>query len=76
MSPTLRIVERARADVDQIFQGLIRRSVQGAVSWHVEFQRAVARVHAQPDGFAASPESAPLNRDLREALFKTRRGRP
>jgi hypothetical protein len=33
MSRTVRIIERARSDVDDIFTWLVRRSVRGAISW-------------------------------------------
>ena len=75
MSRTLRIVERARTDVDGIFNWLVHRSVRGAISWYLAFGRAVEKIAASPESFAEAPESRPLGRQLRQALFKTRRGR-
>jgi len=75
MSRTLRILERARADVDDIFDWIVQRSVQGAVSWYLAFRRAIARIELAPESFAEAAEAHALQRPLREAPFKTRRGR-
>jgi plasmid stabilization system protein ParE len=75
MSRTLRILERARADVDTLFDWLVHRSVRGAISWYFAFGRAVERIAAAPESYPDAPESGLLGRRLRQALFKTRRGR-
>jgi len=75
MSRTLRIIQRARADVDDIFNWLVRRSIQGAIAWYFAFNRASNQILLSPETFAPAPESLPLRRELRQALFKTRRGR-
>ncbi len=75
MSRVLRILERARTDVDDIFNWLVHRSVRGAISWYLTFGRAVEQIAASPESFAEAPESAPLGRSLRQSLFKTPRGR-
>jgi plasmid stabilization system protein ParE len=75
MSRILRIVERARADTDDIFNWIANRSVQGAVSWYLEFRQAVNRIAETPEQFGEAYEADRLGRPLREALFKTRRGR-
>lgn len=75
MSPTLRIVERARADVEDIFSWLVRRSMHGAIAWYVAFRQAVDEIASSPESFAEAAESLPLGRQLRQAPFKTRRGR-
>jgi plasmid stabilization system protein ParE len=75
MSRTLRIVERARSDVDDIFHWLVRRSLKGAISWYLAFHRASEQIALAPESFAAAPESHTLGRELRQSLFKTRRGR-
>jgi len=75
MSRTLRIVERARTDVEEIFNWLVHRSMQGAISWYLAFYRAVDTIAAGPETFGAAPESALLGRSLHQSMFKTRRGR-
>lgn len=75
MSRSLRIIERARADVDGIFDWLVKRSVRGAIAWYLAFRRTAADVADVPETYAEAPESSDLGRRLSQALFKTRRGR-
>src|SRR6266852_877246 len=75
MSRTLRIVERARSDVDDIFAWLAHRSVRGAISWYLAFRHAIDEIASSPETFAEATESRPLSRQLRQAPLKTRRGR-
>ena len=75
MSRTIRILERARADVDAIFNWIAPRSIRGSISWYLAFRRAIDRIGESPESFAEAAESHRLGRPLREALFKTRRGR-
>jgi len=75
MSRILRIVERARSDVDHVFSWLGQRSIRGAVSWYLAFRVAMDKIASSPEMFAEAPESHPLARQLRQAPFKTRRGR-
>ncbi len=75
MSRTLRILERARTDVEVIFNWLVHRSVRGAISWYVAFRLASAKIADSPESFSEAAESAALGRYLRQAFFKTRRGR-
>ena len=75
MTRTLRIVERARSDVDHVLTWLGQRSVQGPISWYLAFRRAIEKIATSLEVFAEAPESHPLGRPLRQAPFKTRRGR-
>jgi plasmid stabilization system protein ParE len=75
MSQKLRILERARIDVEDIFQWLVHRSVRGAVSWYLAFRKALEEIVSSPESFAEAAESNLLGRKLRQSLFKTRRGR-
>ncbi len=75
MSRTLRIIERARSDVDDIFNWLVHRSVKGAISWYLALHRAIDKIAASPEVFADAAESHSLSRQLRQAPFKTRQGR-
>jgi len=75
MSRTLRIGERARSDVDRIFDWLVRRSAQGAIAWYLAFGHAVARIAEDGEKLGLAPEGERLKRNFRQALFKTRRGR-
>jgi plasmid stabilization system protein ParE len=75
MNRTVHILERARADVDAIFNWLVGRSLQGAVSWYLAFHQAIDRIASAAESYGEAPEAHPLNRQLRQAPFKTRRGR-
>src|SRR5271166_5545073 len=75
MNRTLRIIERARWDVDEIFNWLVKRSIRGAIAWYLAFRRATADVAASPEIYAEAPESSVLGCRISQALFKTRRGR-
>ncbi len=75
MSRTLQILERAGADVDDIFGWLVQRSVQGAISWYLAFCRAVEKIAESSESYAEAAESRALGRQLRQAHFRTRRGR-
>jgi plasmid stabilization system protein ParE len=75
MSRALRIVERARSDVDDIFNWLVHRSTRGAISWYLAFRQVIEEIASSPESFAEAPESHPLGRQLRQTLFKSRRGR-
>ena len=75
MSRAIRIGQRARIDMDDFFNWLAHRSIQGAISWYLAFGRAVERIQAAPESCALAQESVPLRRELRQELFKTRRGR-
>jgi hypothetical protein len=61
--------------VDSILNWLVQRSVRGAISWYVAFRQAVEKISSSPESLAEAPESQRLGRQLRQALFKTRRGR-
>jgi plasmid stabilization system protein ParE len=75
MSRPLRILQRAQNDVDEIFNWLVRRSIRGAISWYVAFGHAIGRIQESPENYSRAPEGEILHSELRQAFFKTRRGR-
>jgi len=75
MSRPLRILARARTDVEDIFNWLVVRSATGAVSWYAAFVRTMEKMRSDPESYGLAPESHVLRRELRQALFKTPRGR-
>ncbi|MFO0966049.1 MAG: type II toxin-antitoxin system RelE/ParE family toxin [Gemmataceae bacterium] len=76
MKRLVRITARARADVDAIFVWLARRSPQGAQTWYDAFFEAVAGIAADPDRYSLAAEVlSRWNRTIRQAFFKTPRGR-
>jgi plasmid stabilization system protein ParE len=59
MSRSLRIIARARADIDRIYDWLKSRSPQGAASWYDALFEAVARIAESPDSYAIASEALP-----------------
>ena len=49
--------------------------MQGAIFWYLAFRRAIEKIATSPEVFAEAPEAHALGRPLRQAPFKTRRGR-
>lgn len=76
MSRSLHIADRAHGDIGRIFAWLVRHSVRGAVAWYLAFRSAARRVVANPESYAVAAESHRLSQPVRQAFFKTRRGRP
>lgn len=74
MPLSLVIEPLAEADVEAVFEYIRQRSPEGAVSWYKAFQAAAHRTVQMPDSYPLAPENTLLNRDVRNFLFKTRRG--
>lgn len=65
----------AETDVQVIFDYIKERSSEGAVSWYVAFQTAANRALELPESYPLVPENAYVEDEVRNFLFKTRRGR-
>ena len=66
MSRILRIFNRARTDVDTIFDWLRLRSIRGAIAWYLAFGRVIEKISDDPNSFGEATESIPLQRPLRQ----------
>ena len=75
MTFRLRILPRAERDAQQIFDWLRARSPDGAIRWWFAFDGAVHNLVDHPHGYGLAPETESVRYDLRQFLFKTRRGR-
>ena len=73
----VRPLPRAQTDVDAILDWMIheRQSRQGAAAWLNAYDEATDRLTKDPESHAFAPERDQLSRDVRQFLFKTRRGR-
>ena len=71
----VRILRRAERDAQQIFEWIARRSPDGAVRWWNALAAAVAKLTLNPIGYGLAPEDEWTDHELRQFLFKTRRGR-
>ena len=67
---------RAKEDKRQILQWLLERCRQGAAAWLTAYDDTLLRLEQYADSYGEAPENddCPLV-DVRQALFKTRRGR-
>jgi plasmid stabilization system protein ParE len=65
----------AAADVEQIIGYLAERSQQGAAAWRNAWSDLVETLRQNPEIFPLAPESIHYDDAIREALFRTRRGR-
>lgn len=75
MSRPLRTLGRARADIDRVYGWLRHRSPQGAEAWYDALYEAVGRIAERPESYPQVSEAGPRwNRDIRQALFKTKHG--
>lgn len=75
MTRYIHVLPRARRDLFRIMTWLQSRSPRGAVSWLRAFWLAATRIADDPVSFPLADEAHRLSRAVREALFKTRRGR-
>lgn len=75
MSFHVRIVRRAEQDAQQIFDWLAMRSAEGAIRWWDAFELAVAKLGENPLSYGLAPENELSDMELRQFLFKTRKGR-
>lgn len=76
MNYSLRILARARKDIEHIFTWIDRRSPRGAVAWYEALFASIERISQAPDGYGVLSEATRRwNRKICQALFKTRRGR-
>ena len=75
MSFTVRELRKAKADKRCIFEWLYERSRPGAIAWLDAYDKMIERLKEHADSFAEANENAELDVEVKQALFKTRRGR-
>lgn len=75
MNYSLHIGRRARRDLQQIYSWIAERSQSGAQRWFEAFERAASQVARDPLAFGTALGDEANDAELREFLFKTRRGR-
>jgi plasmid stabilization system protein ParE len=71
-----RVVTHPRADRDvaKIYAWIARHSAAGANAWYRAFRQAIERAAEMPEHCALAAETALVSLQVRQALFKTRRG--
>ena len=75
MSFTVRELPKARDDKRSIFHWLHERSPAGAAAWLDAYDSLVERLQRDARSFGEAPENQDCDFDVRQALFKTSRGR-
>jgi plasmid stabilization system protein ParE len=75
MNRRVTILDRAEADVDEILHWMARRSPSGADAWYDAFQKQVDELARDAARYGVATEFRRLNPAIRQAFFKTRRGK-
>jgi hypothetical protein len=76
MRYTVSVLRRARADISETRAWIASNLPQGAANWYRAVREAVKQLHHDAHQHELAPESCDLGRDVRQRLFRTRRGRP
>ena len=75
MSYHVRLLARARDDLDVILGYIAERSPQGAARISESFEKAMLLLETNPCLSPLAPESEDLKRPIRHIMFRTRAGR-
>jgi len=75
MNFTVHELPRAKQDKHSIFRWLHERSPAGAASWLRSYDLLVERLSRDASSFGEAMEKQDCDFDVRQALFKTPRGR-
>jgi plasmid stabilization system protein ParE len=71
----VRILKQAQVDVDTIFGWIAAHAPQGAATWYQAFCNAIVDINEDPFLAEIAPECRHLDREIRQRMFRTRRGR-
>lgn len=75
MNYEVRELGKAQADIQAIAEWLFQRSPTGALEWLNAYDQMVTRLKQQAEVFGMALEASELTLEVRQALFKTPRGR-
>jgi plasmid stabilization system protein ParE len=75
MTFQVRLLRRGQADADGIFLWLRKRSPAGAVAGYAALLKRLDDLSENATACSIAPEAQRLGVELRQAFFKTRRGR-
>ena len=75
MSFAVHELPKAKADKRSIVAWIRERSPAGAAAWLNAYDRLVEQLKQQPESYGEAHENPDLQLDVRQILFKTRRGR-
>jgi plasmid stabilization system protein ParE len=75
MTYVVRTLSRAAADAQQIYDWIKENSPEGALRWWTAFREASRSLSENPERHSLAAEAELSDTDIRQLLFKTRRGR-
>jgi len=76
MKREIYLTRRAEADLDSILTWLENRSPSGAASWLRSLEVTFDWLEEYANSCPLAPENDSFEEEIRERLFKTKRGRP
>lgn len=68
------LTDRAQRDVDRIVEWPAERAPAGAAKWLTALENSLASLEQLPERFAKTLKKDFPNRDIRQAVFKTKSG--
>lgn len=74
MKYTVIVLPQAEQDADGIHRWIAERSAEGADRWYSQFLAALHRLASDADVCGLAPENELVVQEIRQALFKTRKG--
>jgi len=69
------ITARAKRDLDEIFRWIVKRSPQGAATWHRRWLEILDYLESSAGHASLAPENDDHEQTIQNIVFKTRRGR-
>jgi plasmid stabilization system protein ParE len=75
MSYEIRVLARARQDLDELLTYISARSPEGAARLLARFEESLQTLQTNPSLAPLAPETSELEDDVRHILFRTRAGR-
>src|SRR5690349_5858249 len=75
MSFRVKLHPLAQEDLDVILDWLSKRSPEAAMTWYSRWEDVLQELGADADKCSLAPESEGCKREVRQVIFKTRRGR-
>jgi plasmid stabilization system protein ParE len=75
MTYQVRVLARARQDLDEILAYIAERSPEGAARLLASFEKSLAMLEKNPFLSPLAPEGQELHHQVRHFLFRTRAGR-
>lgn len=74
MSYSVEISDQAYADAQVIYDYIAERAPAGAARWYQAYQEALDKLETEAEHNALAPESGFFPNEVRQLLFKTRKG--